>query len=46
MPTTYEEQVTMVYANSIGCLMYFTTHIRLDIAFIVSHLAQIMFNFG
>jgi hypothetical protein len=49
MPTTYEEQVTMAsmpYANAIGCLMYFTIHTRLDIAFIVNHLAQIMSNFG
>jgi hypothetical protein len=49
MPSTYEEQVTMAwmpYANAIGCLMYFTTHTRLDIAFIIRHLAQIMSNFG
>lgn len=36
----------MPYVNAIGCLMYFTTHTRLDIVFIISHLVQIMSNFG
>jgi hypothetical protein len=49
MPTTYEEQITMPsmsYGNAIGYLMYFITHTRFDIAFIVNHLTQIMSNFG
>jgi hypothetical protein len=37
---------SMPYVNAIGCLMYFTTHTRLDIVFIISHLVQIMSNFG
>jgi peptidoglycan/LPS O-acetylase OafA/YrhL len=48
MPATYEEQGTMAlvpYANAIGCFMYFTTYTKLDITFMVNHLAQIMFNF-